>query len=401
MSTEGIEAVFLETHNWGKAAKFFQALGYELEFATDHNSGQLRNGDGPYVFIAEVPEDREPDTQIVFKVPTRHLPARRRRRGGQPVRGDPLRDQGDDRPRPRRAHCGASRRRGATGSSASPSAGQHGGADRAVAGDARPGRRAAARPRGRDRACGWPTRTTAGASAPTWTPRPPAGTGPRIVARARFVEDLVVEQAGRGRRPSTSILGAGLDTFAQRRPEIAARLRVFEIDQPGPQAWKRQRLAELGLGVPDWLHLVPVDFEAGPSWLELLADAGFDRRTARRRRLDRGQHVPHEGGQRGHPAPDRRARSGVDARHDVPAAGRAARRTATAPVIAARRARRRRPARRSSAPSPPTEMLALARSAGFRTATHVSGDELNSRYFADRADGLRIAKGEEFLVATT
>jgi hypothetical protein len=68
MSTEGIEAVYLETHNWGKAAKFFQALGYRLEFSTDHNSGQLRNGDGPYVFIAEVPEDRELHTQIVFKV---------------------------------------------------------------------------------------------------------------------------------------------------------------------------------------------------------------------------------------------------------------------------------------------------------------------------------------------
>jgi hypothetical protein len=68
MTTEGIEAVFLETHNWGKAAKFFQALGFELEFSTDHNSGQLRNGSGPYVFIAEVPEDREPGVQIVLKV---------------------------------------------------------------------------------------------------------------------------------------------------------------------------------------------------------------------------------------------------------------------------------------------------------------------------------------------
>ncbi len=59
MTTEGIEAVFLETRNWGKAAKFFQALGFELEFSTDHNSGLLRNGDGPYLFIAEVPEDQE------------------------------------------------------------------------------------------------------------------------------------------------------------------------------------------------------------------------------------------------------------------------------------------------------------------------------------------------------
>ncbi|HEY7263786.1 MAG TPA: VOC family protein [Trebonia sp.] len=68
MATEGIEAVFLETHNWGKAAKFFQALVFELEFATDHNSGQLRNGDGPSVFIAEVPPDWEPRAQIVLKV---------------------------------------------------------------------------------------------------------------------------------------------------------------------------------------------------------------------------------------------------------------------------------------------------------------------------------------------
>ena len=62
-----------------------------------------------------------------------------------------------------------------------------------------------------------------------------------IVARARFVEDLVVEQAGQG-VSQYIILGAGLDTFAQRRPEIASRLQVFEIDQPGTQAWKRRRL---------------------------------------------------------------------------------------------------------------------------------------------------------------
>ncbi len=68
-----------------------------------------------------------------------------------------------------------------------------------------------------------------------------------IVARARFIEDLVVERAGRGVRQYV-ILGAGLDTFAQRRPEVASGLRVFEVDQPGPQAWKRQRLIELDFG---------------------------------------------------------------------------------------------------------------------------------------------------------
>jgi hypothetical protein len=68
MTTEGIEAVHLETHNWGKAARFFQALGFELEFETDHNSGQLRNVGGPALFIAEIPENREPRMQLVLKV---------------------------------------------------------------------------------------------------------------------------------------------------------------------------------------------------------------------------------------------------------------------------------------------------------------------------------------------
>ena len=79
MATEGIEAVFLETRNWGKAAKFFQALGFDLEFSTDHSSGQLRNGDGPYVFIAEVPEDREPQVQVVLKVADADAPTRPKR----------------------------------------------------------------------------------------------------------------------------------------------------------------------------------------------------------------------------------------------------------------------------------------------------------------------------------
>ncbi len=68
MSSERIEAVYLTTHNWGKSAKFFQALGFRLEFETDHNSGQLRSGDGPFLFIAEVPPSETPDMQVVLKV---------------------------------------------------------------------------------------------------------------------------------------------------------------------------------------------------------------------------------------------------------------------------------------------------------------------------------------------
>jgi uncharacterized glyoxalase superfamily protein PhnB len=69
MPAERIEAVYLTTHNWGKAARFFQSLGFQLEFETDHHSGQLRCGDGPYLFIAEVPPSEAPQAQLVLKLP--------------------------------------------------------------------------------------------------------------------------------------------------------------------------------------------------------------------------------------------------------------------------------------------------------------------------------------------
>src|SRR4051794_13276527 len=68
MATDGIAAVFLETHNWGKPAKFFQGLGYRVQYATDHNSGQLRRGESPYLFIAEVPEPEPTRRHIVLGV---------------------------------------------------------------------------------------------------------------------------------------------------------------------------------------------------------------------------------------------------------------------------------------------------------------------------------------------
>ncbi len=105
------------------------------------------------------------------------------------------------------------------------------------------------------------------------------------------------------------ILGAGLDAFAQRRPEISPRLVVFEVDQPGPQDWKRQRLIELGLGIPEWLRLVPVDFEAGDAWWHKLAASGFN---AGKPAVvaSTGVKLPHQGCNRGHAASGRDARPG-------------------------------------------------------------------------------------------
>jgi methyltransferase (TIGR00027 family) len=238
-----------------------------------------------------------------------------------------------------------------------------------------------------------------------WRDRPdmhPAGTSrfrAAIVARARFIEDLVAEQAGRGVAQYV-ILGAGLDTFAQRRPEIAARLRVFEVDQPGPQAWKRQRLIELGFGIPEWLRLVPVDFEAGGSWWELLAAAGFDPgqpavvvSTGVSMYLSKDANAAALRQLAGLAPASTLAMTFLlpaellddDDRPGFQVADRGARAAGT-PFISF---------------YTPDEMLALAREAGFKDAEIVAGILLTERYFAGRTDGLRPSSGEDLLVATT
>ncbi|WP_331767636.1 class I SAM-dependent methyltransferase [Embleya sp. NBC_00896] len=220
-----------------------------------------------------------------------------------------------------------------------------------------------------------------------------------IVGRARFIEDLVVEQAGRG-VGQYIILGAGLDTFAQRRPEIASRLRVFEVDQPEPQAWKRRRLAELGFGVPDWLRLVPFDFEAGGSWWDQLTTAGFDpdqpavvastgvalyltkdANAATLRQL--ASLAPGSTLAMTFQLPPELLDEDKRAGFQVAVNGA---RAAGTPFI--------------SFFAPP-EMLAMADEAGFKETRHVSASQLNDRYFTGRPDGLRTSSGEELLVATT
>ncbi|WP_437605040.1 class I SAM-dependent methyltransferase [Sorangium sp. So ce834] len=220
-----------------------------------------------------------------------------------------------------------------------------------------------------------------------------------IVARARFIEDLVVEQAGRGVGQYV-ILGAGLDTFAQRRPEIASRLRVFEVDRPGPQAWKRQRLIELGFGVPDWLRLVPVDFEAGSSLWEQLASAGFDASQPA---------IVASAGVSMYLTRDANLASLRQVAALAPGSTLAL--TFMLPLELVEPEVRpatewaHKGARAAGTPFlsffTPPEILALARDAGFKDAQHVSAASLAQRYFAGRADGLRPVNGEELLVATT
>jgi methyltransferase (TIGR00027 family) len=82
-----------------------------------------------------------------------------------------------------------------------------------------------------------------------------------ICVRARYVEDLVERAVTSGTATQYVILGAGLDSFAYRRTAGLERLRVFEVDHPASQAWKRARLTAIGVTPPDDLVFAPVDFE--------------------------------------------------------------------------------------------------------------------------------------------
>jgi len=98
-----------------------------------------------------------------------------------------------------------------------------------------------------------------------------------ITARSRIGEDALSAAVERGIRQIV-ILGAGLDTFALRSPHGARRIRIYEVDHPATQAWKRERLAEAQLALPPGLIFVPVDFERDDLG-KTLAAAGFQRNS--------------------------------------------------------------------------------------------------------------------------
>jgi methyltransferase (TIGR00027 family) len=238
---------------------------------------------------------------------------------------------------------------------------------------------------------------------PGWQERPDMSAFTRpfrasIVARARFVEDLVEAEVAAGATQFV-VLGAGLDTFAQRRPELASRLTVFEVDQPAPQAWKRHRLDELGLGVPSYLRLVPVDFERGDDWLGELAGAGFDP-TKRTVVASTGVSM----------YLTKEAILATLRSIAALAAGSTLVMSFMLPIELAEPELRpgfeaaARGAKAAGTPFlsffTPEDMLALARAAGFREVSHVSAVALTERYFSGRSDGLRPPKNaEELLVA--
>lgn len=88
-----------------------------------------------------------------------------------------------------------------------------------------------------------------------------AGMRAFMAVRSRYAEDQLSEAVERGVRQYV-ILGAGLDTFAYRNPHAGAGLRVFEVDHPATQEWKRELLRGQGIEVPESVTFAPIDFES-------------------------------------------------------------------------------------------------------------------------------------------
>lgn len=217
-----------------------------------------------------------------------------------------------------------------------------------------------------------------------------------VVARARYLDDLVAERAAAGTGQYV-ILGAGLDSFAQRHPTVP--VQIFEVDQPGTQEWKRARLADVGYPPGANLCFVPVDFESGESWPEALAANGFD--TAATAVV---------------------ASAGVSMYLTEAATDATLRQVATLangsvlamtfmlpldlvdPGERAMQENVEQAAANSGTPFishySPDAMSDMCRRAGFSSTRHVSPDDLTARYFAGRGDGLRPPSAEQLIVAT-
>lgn len=206
-----------------------------------------------------------------------------------------------------------------------------------------------------------------------------------MAARSRFVEDQLAAAVAKGVSQYV-VLGAGLDTFAWRNPFPG--LRVFEVDFPATQAWKREMLEEAGLGHPAELTFVPLDFEhrtlaaglqdAGcnaeePAFFGWLGVVPYLTREAFRATLRDIAGMP-----RG---------SGVSFDFGLSPAVLGPRHRLALQALADRVASAGEPFRLLLEPDELTDELHVA---GFATTTLTDSQRLNDLYFVGRQDGLKL-----------
>jgi methyltransferase (TIGR00027 family) len=208
-----------------------------------------------------------------------------------------------------------------------------------------------------------------------------------MAARSRYVEDRLAEAVANGVEQFV-VLGAGLETFAYRNPFPS--LRVFEVDFPATQEWKRGLLEEAGIALPKSLVFVPLDFEH-KALAEGLAEAGFDDKKAAffgwlgvapyltldtfRATLDPITKLP--------------VGSGVSFDYAFSPETLSPPRRRVFDRLAGRVAAAGEPFRLFFTPE---EMEQEVQRAGFRRMKQVDSDGLNEIYFQGRADGLKLSK---------
>jgi methyltransferase (TIGR00027 family) len=218
-----------------------------------------------------------------------------------------------------------------------------------------------------------------------------------FVARARFVEELVLDRVERGVNQLV-LLGAGLDTLALRRADLVDRLHVFEVDQPATQEWKQRRIRELFGFVPSNLTFAPIDFETTGSWLDALENVGFH--------VDRPSLVVSTGVTQ-YISEDALAATMSDVA--TLARGTSFACTFVLPagsILAVERELRAVTEQRATERGEPwisfyepAEILGMARAARFGAVEHVSAESWDEAWFQNRADDLHPSSSEHAIVA--
>jgi methyltransferase (TIGR00027 family) len=218
-----------------------------------------------------------------------------------------------------------------------------------------------------------------------------------VAARSRFAEEELASAFHRGVRQFV-LLGAGLDTFAYRNPFGDSGVRIFEVDHPATQAWKREQLAEAGITEPPLLRFVPLDFESR-SLAEALQESGFlARQPAFFSWLGVVPYLTLEAAQStlafiGALPPG----TGVVFDYGISPASLTPRQKAAFDALAARVASAGEPFRLFFDPSELAGMLSVL---GFDHIEDLDAAEIDRRFFRDRTDGLRVG-GLAHLVSAT
>ena len=208
-----------------------------------------------------------------------------------------------------------------------------------------------------------------------------------VAARSRFAEEELAVAFNHGVRQLV-VLGAGLDTFAYRNPFAGSGLRVFEVDHPATQTWKRELLADAGIAAPPSLTFVALDFEerslaaaleeaefradqtAFFSWLGVVPYLTLDAATATLAWIG------------GLPAG-----SGVVFDYAISPASLGEAQKKAFDALASRVARAGEPFQLFFEP---TELSAMLTGLGFHKIGDLDAVEIDRRYFTNRADGLHV-----------